>query len=74
MSFRLHNRLSLRVWSITDNVMIAFEVLYTITCNINKKQGEITLKIDISKAYDTVSWYYLRTMMFKLGFLEQWVG
>lgn len=31
------------------------------------------MKIDLSKAYDRVSWKYLERMMLKLGFAETWV-
>lgn len=37
------------------------------------KDGDIALKIDISKAYDRVDWGYLKQMMLRMGFALRWV-
>ena len=58
---------------ITDNVLLAFELLHTMKRNTRKKKGEVAMKIDISKAYDRMDWNYLRLIMLKLGFSTQWV-
>lgn len=60
--------------SITDNVMIAFELLHYMKRNTTKKRGEVAFKIDISKAYDHVDWGYMRLLMLKLGFDQRWVN
>lgn len=56
---------------ITDNMLIAFEVLHSMQRNVNKKSGEVALKIDISKAYDRMDWNYLRLILVKLRFSIQ---
>lgn len=47
--------------SITDNVLVAFEVLHYMR---RKKsgEGELALKLNVSKAYDRVDWCF-----FKIG-------
>ncbi|KAL5566076.1 hypothetical protein UlMin_029240 [Ulmus minor] len=57
---------------ITDNVILGFEAMHWIRQHIRGKTGYAALKLDISKAYDRVEWYFLRGMMDKLGFAEQW--
>lgn len=40
--------------SILDNVLIAFDIIHHIRSKSRGKQGEVALKIDISKAFDHV--------------------
>jgi hypothetical protein len=58
---------------ITDNVLVAYECMHTI-----RKQKANTpffaLKIDMMKAYDRVEWRYLKGVMCKLGFFDEWVS
>ena len=37
------------------------------------QDGEIALKLDISKAYDRVDWAYLHQRMVSMGFCEGWI-
>ncbi|XP_024039551.1 uncharacterized protein LOC112098152 [Citrus clementina] len=37
------------------------------------KTGTAALKIDMSKAYDRVEWKFLKLMMLRMGFAEDWV-
>ena len=39
---------------ITDNVLVSYETLHTMCARKNDKKGSMTLKLDISKAYDWV--------------------
>jgi hypothetical protein len=56
-----------------DNALSAFEILHHMKCKRKGKIGEVALKLDISKAFDSVSWSYLLAVMAKMGFCEQWV-
>jgi len=58
---------------ITDDVLVAHEVMNHIGKLRIAKSGEMTLKLDMSKAYDRVEWECLKQIMLKLGFHEQWV-
>lgn len=55
---------------ITDNVLVAFEIMHCINQKRKGKEGLIAVKLDISKAYDRVEWGYLEAMMRKIGFQE----
>ena len=58
---------------ITDNVLLAYELTHYMQ---NKRRGAdsyAALKLDMSKAYDRVEWEFLRLMLCKLGFQNEWV-
>jgi len=59
--------------SIMDNALTAFEILHYMRYKRKGKQVDVALKIDISKAFDNVSWSYMQVILFKLGFGSQWV-
>lgn len=59
---------------ILDNVIVGFECMHWIRNNKKAKAGFAALKLDMSKAYDTVKWIFLRAIMIKLGFVENWVN
>ncbi|XP_065855885.1 uncharacterized protein [Euphorbia lathyris] len=60
--------------SLIDNVQVAFELLHYMKRKNRGVKGEVALKIDISKAYDRVDWNFLREVMRRMGFCEQWVS
>ena len=41
---------------ITDNVLVAFEIMHHISQKKSGKVGEMVVKLDMSKAYDKVEW------------------
>ena len=57
---------------ITDNILLAFESMHHINQKREGKEGEMALKLDMSKAYDRVEWICLEKIMEKLGFAERW--
>ncbi|GAU35928.1 hypothetical protein TSUD_69610 [Trifolium subterraneum] len=59
--------------SILDNALIATEVIHALKRKTQGRRGELTLKIDISKAYDKVDWGFLRGVMTKMGFSDVWI-
>ncbi|GLT56437.1 hypothetical protein SLA2020_294760 [Shorea laevis] len=58
---------------ITDNAMIAFEILHYMRNRKCRKKGWQVVKLDMSKAFDRVEWPYLEQIMSKLGFAEAWI-
>ena len=53
---------------ITDNFLVTFETMHHISQKKKGKVGEITLKLDMSKAYDRVEWKCLENIMLKTVF------
>lgn len=58
---------------ITDNFLLAHEISYFIRTRKTKKSGFLSLKTDMSKAYDRVEWNFLEQMLRRLGFPDKWI-
>ena len=58
---------------ITDNTIVAFEMLHHVRSRRKGKTGHMAVKLDISKAYDRMEWEFLRRIILKIGLPEQWV-
>ena len=58
---------------ITNNVIMAFEVLHYLKNLGVGNNFQMAAKLDMSKAYDRVKWSYLKAILFKLGFHGRWV-
>lgn len=43
---------------ISDNVLIAYEILHTLRQKRTGKKGFVAIKLDMSKAYDRVEWAF----------------
>ena len=59
---------------ISDNVLVAFEMMHSIDQRRKGKEAFIAVKLDMSKAYDRVEWAYLEAMMRRMGFNERWIS
>ncbi|KAL0438957.1 UNVERIFIED_CONTAM: hypothetical protein Slati_2378700 [Sesamum latifolium] len=53
---------------ITDSVLVAYELNHQLKLKNRGKKGCVSLKLDISKAYDRVEWSFLERALGRLGF------
>ena len=58
---------------ISDNIMVAFETLHYMRDHCVAKTGYMALKLDMSKVYDRVEWEFIKKVIRKMGFDNQWV-
>ncbi|XP_043814104.1 uncharacterized protein LOC122724008 [Manihot esculenta] len=58
---------------ITDSIIVAYELFHTMKRKTQGLTGFLSLKTDMSKAYDRIEWGYLKQIMLGLGFCELWV-
>lgn len=58
---------------ITDNILVAYDALHTMSTRLKGRKGYMAIKLDMSKAYNRVEGDYLEAMMRQLGFADQWI-
>lgn len=58
---------------ITDNVLVAYKILHSLTTRSQGFNRYMAIKLDMSKAYDRVEWGFLNAIMVQLGFSPQWI-
>jgi hypothetical protein len=56
---------------ISDNSILAYEMAHFMKRKRSGKIHYMTIKLDMSKAYDMVEWPFLKAVMLRLGFCEQ---
>lgn len=54
---------------ITENILLTQEIIHRI--RKENRGGNIVIKLDMSKAYDKLSWAFLTTTLRKMGFSEK---
>lgn len=59
---------------ITDNVIVAHELLHCLKVRKQCVISYMTIKMDITKAYDRLYWDFLRITMEKMRFARRWIG
>lgn len=58
----------------SDNILLGHELLSFINNRKSTSSYLVAVKIDMSKAYDRVSWGYLLKILLAYGFPPHWVG
>ena len=53
---------------ITDNVIVAFELMHFLNHKSAGKEGFIVAKLDMSKAFNRVEWCFIHGVMERMGF------
>ena len=53
---------------ITDNVIVAFELMHFLNHKSTGKEGFIVAKLDMSKAFNRVEWCFIHGVMERMGF------
>ena len=55
-------------------MLVAFEIMNSISQKRSGKTGAMALKLDMSKAFDRVEWSCLEIIMTKMGFHPRWIS
>ncbi|CAN0875023.1 LINE-1 retrotransposable element ORF2 protein, partial [Linum grandiflorum] len=59
---------------ITDNIIIAHEIMHFLKRKTNGSTHYLALKLDMEKAYDRIEWDFLFEMLRKLGFHRSFIS
>lgn len=56
-----------------NNVLIAYEIIYSMNSQPQGNNCYMALKLDMNKACDRVKWSFLKAVMTKMGFHPNWI-
>lgn len=59
---------------ISNNLLIAHEMVHGLRTNPNCKEDFIAIKTDMSKAYDQVEWSFIERLFQRMGFDSKWIA
>ena len=59
---------------ITDNILVAFEIIHYLNNKWEGKESFMAVKLDMSKAFDRVEWGFIEAVMEKLRLYERWIS
>ena len=57
-------------WKILDGIIMVQEAIHSLKCT---RSPGMLIKLDIAKAYDKLSWKYLKRVLQAFGFYQEWV-
>lgn len=60
-------------WLISDNILLAHEMVHALHPNPDCNEKFMAIKTDISKAYDRVEWDFFEDLFTRLGFDRKWI-
>ena len=58
---------------ISDNVLIAHEIFHALRTDPGGRNMRMTIKTNMSKAYDRLEWDFISAVMTKMGFSTLWI-
>ncbi|XP_024178242.1 uncharacterized protein LOC112184205 [Rosa chinensis] len=59
---------------IRDNILVANEIAHFVHNKREGTEGVMALKLDLSKAYDRMEWVFLKMVMARFGFAQDWIN
>ena len=59
---------------ITDNILVAFELMHYLDHKKEERDGFIAVNLDMSKTYNRVEWKFIEEVMQRMGFHKRWIG